>query len=135
MNSFKSKKKILIVDDEESIRKILNSILKKQYSVTDAIDGLHAISILSKFLPDLIITDLNMPHMDGHEFIRSLQKSGLYKNIPIILLTGENPNNIKIEKNRLQIVACIQKPFDSQNLLKEIENLFTLKQRTENITN
>jgi len=83
------KKQILVVDDELSILKLLNFILSKEYDLVIKQNGADAISWLEDGNdPDLIISDLEMPYIDGGSFIRNLKISGYYRDTPVILLSG-----------------------------------------------
>jgi len=84
--------KILIVDDSSTVRKLLIHTLKpKNYRIVEACDGFDALEKLAMH-PDikLIISDLNMPNMDGIEFISNIRNDPQYKDLPIIMLTTEN---------------------------------------------
>lgn len=116
------KKTILIIDDSLPIRYLLEAILGHQYTVVSAQDGLAAMSWLSKgSTPDLIITDLHMPNIDGWELLAHLSASYLYKDIPAIVITGaleSVPDDFVGKYNNVH--AVIQKPFDPANLLQQV---------------
>ena len=83
------RKLLLLVDDEIAVLKLLEFILKKDYDLMIHNNGLEAISWMdSGHMPDLIISDLEMPYVDGLDFVRSLKTSGYYREIPIILLSA-----------------------------------------------
>ena len=87
------KKKVLIIDDSKPIRLLLDAILGRHYTVMTAQDGLEAMAWLSKGnAADVIITDLHMPNIDGWELLEHLSGSYLYKDIPVMVLSGEVPN-------------------------------------------
>lgn len=82
-------KKILIIDDEEDFLKAITIRLNHTgYDTCVALDGEEAYAIMEKETPDLIILDVQMPKMDGLQFMRNLKKEERYKNIPIIVLTA-----------------------------------------------
>lgn len=83
------KKMILLVDDEVTVLKLLEFILKKDYELVIHNNGLEAISWMDEgHMPDIIISDLEMPYVNGLDFVRSLKTSGYYRDIPIILLSA-----------------------------------------------
>jgi len=117
-------KKILIVDDNISMRYLLENILKKSYTVRTADDGLTAMMMLSQgFNPDLILTDINMPSINGWELIAYLKKSALYKNIPIVVLTSTSLDDHKAEVESDMIYGCIKKPFEPIDLLHRVSSV------------
>jgi CheY-like chemotaxis protein len=117
-------KKILVVDDNISMRYLLENILKKSYNVRTADDGLTAMMMLSQgFNPDLILTDINMPSINGWELIVYLKKSMLYKNIPIVVLTSTSLEESKVEVESELIYGCIKKPFEPVDLLHRVSNV------------
>lgn len=82
-------KKILIVDDEISILKLLNFILKDEYELVVKTNGAEALSWLDEGnYPDLIISDMEMPYMNGETFMYCLKSSGFFRDIPVIMLSG-----------------------------------------------
>lgn len=113
-------KKILLVDDEKSMCQLLSVILNDQYEVRIARNGFHALCVLSEgFCPDLIISDIVMPYMGGIELRANLRKSGLYRDIPFVLLTAAKRED-PILLHHLQVDRCFTKPFDPISLKKEI---------------
>ncbi len=119
-----SKKKILIVDDEMAVLKLLEFILKKNYQLIIKKSGFDAISWLDDGnIPDLIISDMEMPYFDGADFIKSIKVSGYYRNIPIIVLSGsDSRENIKLRVSH-QINALMTKPFNPGVLKETIQTL------------
>jgi CheY-like chemotaxis protein len=91
------KKRILLVDDEVAILKLLEFILKKDYDLVVKNNGFDALTWLDNGnMPDLIISDMEMPYFDGADFVRSLKVSGYFRDIPLIVLSGsESLENIK----------------------------------------
>ena len=111
------KKQILVVDDETSIHKMLNFLLSADYNIVVKQDGAEAISWLEAGNnPDLIISDLEMPYVDGESFIRNLKGSKLYCDTPVILLSGtENLENI-VERMPYRPDYFFKKPFTPSDL-------------------
>jgi len=120
-----NKKKILVVDDDASIRKILNFRLTKLgYTIVEQSDGAKALNYLEvnkKALPDLIISDIMMPNINGYQFITELKKNPEYKNIPIIVLTARSSVDAQITAYTLGANECINKPFNIDELGKRVE--------------
>jgi DNA-binding response OmpR family regulator len=117
-------KKILLVDDEESLVQLLSERLKfNGYEVITASDGQEGFEKAKKEKPDLILLDVMMPHMDGYQVCRLLKFDQRYKDIPIIMLTARTQEIDKKTGKETGADAYITKPFESQDLLKEIKKL------------
>ncbi len=120
------KGKILVVDDEPDIVKIVGIRLKASgYEVVTAMDGLQATNIAIIEQPDLIVLDINMPAGDGHTVAKRLKNSSKTCSVPIIFLTAStNPEDYKkaIDSG---IVKYITKPFDAKELLAAVDDLVT----------
>ena len=126
-NSFtphKHKKKILIVDDEVSVLKLLQFILKDEYEPIIRQSGIEALSTLNNGnIPDLIISDVEMPFFSGIDFIKSLKTSGYFRNIPVIVLSGsDTPENIQAKIPYI-LNGILLKPFNPTYLKEVIKNL------------
>lgn len=114
-------KRVLVVDDDEDMQALLQTVLEKQeYEVVTAEDGLVALEELEKSIPDLIVLDLMMPRMDGYTFAEELRNRGLQSSIPIIVLSADVGAKQKI--NQLGADSYIAKPFDVRDLLGEISH-------------
>ena len=117
-------KKILIVDDSESIREVVSATLTNVgYEVTSAIDGVDALSYVNGEPIDLIITDLNMPNKDGIQLIREIRAQDAYKFTPILLLTTESQADKKKEAKLAGATGWIVKPFVQEKLLSTIKKV------------
>jgi CheY-like chemotaxis protein len=116
------KKRILLVDDEIAILKLLEFILKKDYELVIKNNGFDALTWLdSGNIPDLIISDMEMPYFNGADFVRSLKVSGYFRNIPVIVLSGsESLENIKT-KIPYEIEGLMAKPFNPSILKDKIK--------------
>jgi putative two-component system response regulator len=119
------KKKILLVDDDELQLTLAENILKNEYEVYKAHSGNEALQYLynSHFVPDLILLDILMPHMDGWEAFNRIKAIGLLQNVPIIFLTGVTEGAEK--KRALEIGAAdyITKPINQGDLLKRLKEI------------
>ncbi|WP_113660618.1 response regulator [Pedobacter nanyangensis] len=120
----RGKKLILLVDDEITVLKLLEFILKKDYELVIHNNGLEAISWMDEgHMPDLIISDLEMPYVDGLDFVRSLKTSGYYRDIPIILLSAAYSLEDLAEKLPYSFNLLMPKPFNPSKLKESIQNL------------
>jgi two-component system chemotaxis response regulator CheY len=111
-------KSILVVDDDQSLRELLRLHLSSAgYDVSTASDGIEAGYAVLKDPPDLIITDVNMPHMDGYQFIEALKSDKSLPPIPVIFLTSlDEPDRGK----ELGAVGYITKPVRADKLLATV---------------
>jgi len=118
-------KKILIVDDSATIRQSISFILKQEgYDTVEAGDGLEALTILgSAGAFDLIITDVNMPNMDGIVFIKKTRELAKFKFTPIIVLTTESQGSKMNEGKEAGATGWIVKPFNADKLLGIIKKV------------
>lgn len=115
---------ILTVDDSASIRLTTRVALSNAgYKVTEAVDGLDGISKLKGGHYDLIVTDLNMPGMDGLTMIRELRKLPAHMGVPVIFLTTESDAGIKQEAKAAGATGWLTKPFDPESLVKIVRKV------------
>jgi len=118
------KKKILIVDDRNEFRRLTKTILESKYEVEGAENGIEALAKLqSGYLPDLIVTDLLMPVLGGKDFVEQLKISGVWKNVPIIVLSSVDKSDEKIKLIKLGVNDYLEKPYNPAELLARIENI------------
>lgn len=111
-------KTIMTVDDSASLRQMVSVVLRRGgYGVVEAVDGLDGLSKLRGQELHLILTDINMPRMDGIEFTRQLRAIPQYKFIPVVLLTTESHPEKKQEGKAAGATAWIVKPFTPEQLL------------------
>jgi two-component system chemotaxis response regulator CheY len=112
---------VLVVDDSSTVRKFVSIALEMQgFDVVAATDGMDALEKLPQKAVDLIITDLNMPIMDGLEFIRTLRENPTYNDIPVIILTSLTDEATRAEGASLQVVSYLTKPFSIEKLQYEV---------------
>ncbi|MEE9441159.1 MAG: response regulator [candidate division Zixibacteria bacterium] len=114
---------VLVVDDSRTIVKFVSFSLKNRgFNVLTASDGMDAIEKISTHATpvDLIITDLNMPNVDGYELISTLRKNSKYQEIPIIILSSEEDEEDKQKGIDAGASSYLVKPFKSTVLLREI---------------
>lgn len=117
-------KKILAVDDSVSIRKSISFILSQEgYEVTEAEDGVAGLKAAGADKFNLVISDVNMPNMDGIQFTKELRKTADYKFTPIIILTTENQNSKMQEGKAAGATGWIVKPFTSEKLIAIVKKI------------
>ena len=117
-------KSIMTVDDSASVRQMVSFTLREAgYNVVEAADGKDAVSKLGVMDLNLIVTDLNMPNMDGIELIKTLRANTKYKFVPIIMLTTESQNEKKMEGKSAGATGWIVKPFKPEQLLAVIKKV------------
>jgi len=117
-------KTILIVDDFESSRSILGRTLENAgYKVMQGNDGEAALKILDELSIDLVITDLNMPGMDGISLIKNIRSREDYQFTPVLLLTTNSKNDKKELAKEAGATAWIEKPFQVEALLNNIRKM------------
>jgi CheY-like chemotaxis protein len=120
---------VLVVDDNESLRTFIASLLKDEYRVLLAADGKEALDVAGRQLPDLVISDVMMPVMDGLAFCEALKSQLATSHIPVILLTAKNMEDQRAEGYASGADAYISKPFSEKVLLSRVGNL--LKSRLQ----
>lgn len=117
-------KKILAVDDSISIRKSISFVLSQEgYEVIEAVDGVDGLAKAKEDKFNLVITDINMPNMDGIEMIKQLRQTDGYKFTPIIALTTENQDSKMQEGKAAGATGWIVKPFTSEKLLAIVKKI------------
>lgn len=134
MNMNVLKKSVLIIEDHDSIRFLLGSILSKKYEVTTMRDGLEGMAWLVKGnLPDLIILDMDMPRLSGDEFLKNIRQSGFFRDIPVIVVSGNDGEDDIKKCLKWGVSDYLTKPFNPISLKEKI-NLI-LKSRTNAVLN
>ena len=116
------KKKILAIDDEKSIRFIIENTFNKDFEVVTLNNGMDALFYLqSGNLPDIIICDVEMPVLNGFEFIRRIRESGFFEEIPLIMLSGKEESADKIKCFEMGADDYVLKPFKPKELIARIK--------------
>ncbi len=122
---------VLIVEDHAEVAEFIIQVLQARYRCFTAENGKQGCEQAMKLLPDLIISDVMMPVMDGLEMVHRLKKHVPTSAIPIILLTAKTDKNTELESIRLHVDAFITKPFEPDILLLRVEQLLSVKQEHE----
>ncbi len=131
--SVTGEKKILLVEDNHELRLYIREQLNNAgYDVDVAKNGREALKKLSDDLPDLIISDIMMPEMDGMELLRELKQSEQLRNIPVIFLSAKADLEGRLDSFRLGVNDYLIKPFNLQELLVRINNLITFSEERKN---
>ncbi|HHN64584.1 MAG TPA: response regulator [Nitrospirae bacterium] len=116
--------RILVVDDDSVTRKLLGMYLKsKGYEVTYAENGLDALEKLGQTDVNIVLTDLNMPYMDGIEFTRSMKKEPLYSHIPVLMVTTEADKDEKERAMQAGADAYLVKPVTADQINETVRML------------
>ena len=117
-------KQILTVDDSASVRQMVSFTLRKAgYEVTEAVDGQDALGKIGKAKFDLIITDLNMPKVDGIQLITGVRKTTGCSFVPVLMLTTESQAEKKDAGRKAGATGWIVKPFNAEQLVAVVQKL------------
>ncbi|WP_246663075.1 response regulator [Pseudolabrys sp. FHR47] len=119
-------KRILTIDDSKTIRDMLMlTLVEAGFDVIQAVDGQDGLDVLAKETAevDVIITDINMPRMDGYEVIRNLRKDPAYKSKPILVLTTESDGDKKNLAREAGATGWMVKPFDPDRLVATVRKV------------
>ncbi len=116
-------KKILIIDDDESMRILIRTLLNNtgKYNSVQAKNGKEGLQLAKKIQPDLILLDITMPKMNGIETLKRLKKLSKTSSIPVIMLTVHAEDKFKIDAASLFCDDYITKPFNKDKLVQNIE--------------
>lgn len=115
---------ILTVDDSASIRHAIKTILAGAgHEITSAADGVDGLQRAANHRFDLVITDLNMPNMDGLTMIRELRKRPSYAGVPILFLTTETAESAKQQAKQAGATGWLTKPFDPTMLVRVVQKV------------
>lgn len=122
-------KKILVIEDDDALSWVISRILSSQYEIIVIKNGLEAMAWLtSGNIPDIIISDLHMPQLNGIELLRFLQHSGIYKEIPVIILSGDEDPEVMKQCKNLGAIKYILKPFGPELLMQDVEHALKIRE-------
>jgi DNA-binding NarL/FixJ family response regulator len=131
MDRRKMAKRLLVVDDDPGLLLAVSDTLRAEgYDVATARRGADALVRVAETLPDLIISDIRMPGMDGYELARKLRSSARTRLVPIVFLTAKDETADRIEGFRTGVDAYITKPFDSEELTAIVAGILNRVERT-----
>jgi two-component system chemotaxis response regulator CheY len=117
-------KTVLTVDDSTSIRQMVSFTLKSAgYEVVEAVDGADGLSKAKSKPFSLVLTDQNMPKMDGLSLIRELRGMSGYRSVPILMLTTESSDSMKQQGRAAGATGWLVKPFDPQKLIEVVKKV------------
>jgi two-component system chemotaxis response regulator CheY len=115
---------ILIVDDSMALRKILQRVIRNAGvtidEIQEAADGQAALQCLAQFKPDVILSDINMPNMDGLELLRRIKGSQDWKSLPVIMISTEASREHVMESIELGACNFIRKPFNEDDIREKL---------------
>ena len=126
-----NKRTILVVDDNEDMRSFLSNILGSDYRIIKAADGKEALATIEKDMPDVVITDLMMPNMDGLELTAHIKRSQDLSHIPVILLTAKSAIESRLEAMKEGADDYVTKPFEPEYLRARVRNLISQRVQLE----
>ncbi len=113
-------KSVLLVDDSSTMRKIIGRSLRQAGidfdNIFEAADGLEALAVLEKEQVDIVLSDINMPNMDGIAFLREKANRSAIKDIPVLMISTETGDDIIGEAKSLGALGAIKKPFTSDKV-------------------
>ncbi len=119
--------KVLAIDDSRTIREMLRMTLSQGgYEVSVAEDGVDGLSKLPNVDPDAVITDINMPRMDGFGVIEAIRATAKYARLPVLVLTTESAIDLKMRARKIGATGWIVKPFDDSKLLNIIRRVTSM---------
>jgi YesN/AraC family two-component response regulator len=120
---------ILVVEDNNDMRAYIRSILEETYHVIEAENGADALTKLSEYNVDFIISDLMMPVMDGLEFSKKVKENFNISHIPFLMLTAKTSSEAKLQSYKIGVDEYLLKPFDEEMLLTRIQNILENRKR------
>ena len=118
---------ILVVDDSAAIRKILQRVLRQTgmaiRAIHEAGDGLEALMVLAAHPVDLVLTDINMPKMDGLQLLASVKTSAHWRHIPVVMITTEGGETKVAEAVKLGAAGYVRKPFTADQIKEKLAGI------------
>lgn len=116
--------KVLAIDDSKTIRELLRSVMEEAgFDYTSAVDGVDGVERYAEVRPDIVITDINMPNMDGYGVIDAIRKGDIDNQVPILVLTTESGDKLKQRARQAGATGWIVKPFDDVSLVSVIRRV------------
>lgn len=126
------KNEILLIEDDLSLGDSIEEVLRlNDFNVKWLVDGVKALEYLQKNMPDIIISDLMMPAMDGEELFVNIRKNNKFNTIPFIIITANMDDEVRYRQLENGVNDYIMKPFKSKELILKIKNLLVLRNNIE----
>ncbi|HWH33629.1 MAG TPA: ATPase, T2SS/T4P/T4SS family [Egibacteraceae bacterium] len=122
--------KLLVVDDDKSVRAAITAMLTGDYEVVEAADGEEALRLVHSAAPDAVLCDVSMPGMDGYTVTRELRSRPVTMHLPVVLMTGQDDRDTEIEGLRSGADDHLSKPLDPEVLLARLEAVLRRRTRT-----
>ena len=121
----KNKPRVIVLDDNEYFRAMVAAVLGYDYDVVMGYNGIEGLKLCAKNIPDLVITDIAMPEMDGARFIKELKRRKETAKVPIIILTAThfNTNPSRQFEKDPRVKAILKKPFETDALTKAVREI------------
>ncbi len=116
---------VLVVEDSNSIRKLICSVLKQNgfVNVIEADDGKEALDAMCVTVPDFIISDINMPKVNGLELLTAMQQHSVWKDVPFVVLTSETGDDTFKQVMKMGAADYIKKPFSPEQFMVKIKSI------------
>jgi signal transduction histidine kinase/DNA-binding response OmpR family regulator len=124
---------VLVVDDNSDIRNYLNTCLKSTFRILQARDGAEGIKLAQENRPDLIVSDIMMPGVDGYQLCRAIREDENLRHTPVIFLTAKASDEMKLEGLEIGADDYLAKPFNARELLARSKNLINLRQKEKEV--
>ena len=122
-NQSDTRQLVLIVEDNADVAEYMTMLLKTRYRLAIAHDGMEGLEVATQLVPDIIVTDVMMPRMDGYELCQAVKQSDVLNHIPVIIVTAKTTQTDKLRGLQLGVDAYIYKPFDAEELAVSVDNL------------
>ena len=133
-NDLKSAGRVLVVDDNEAVTKVFERLLGHEgYEVEVALDGISALTSIEARKPDLVLLDVFLPSMNGFEICRRVKNDQATRLLPVVLVTGHDEREHRIEGAKAGADEFLTKPVDNQELLARVRSLIRLKRYTDDL--
>ena len=128
-----TRKKIIIVDDNVSYLSMVRNLLKSFYEIYPAPSASKLFTIMERFIPDLVLLDVDMPQMNGFEAIILMKENPRYKDIPVVFLTAKDDEASAVKGLDLGASDYVTKPFFGPLLLRRISNILLIEQQKRDL--
>ena len=127
----KNRSTLLIVEDNPDMREFIRLLMKDDFNILEASNGVNGLEVTNRYQPDIILSDIMMPDMDGIEFCKNIKSSFITSHIPVIMLTAKSATETQIDSMNSGADAYLTKPFDEDLLKAVIKNLNEKKNKTQ----